>query len=257
MKKIIVFILFLAFTRVGFAAGLSPEPVGIGNFFLGTPKVTDSNFNQVLGLLVGPSGTPGAAGVSGANGKDGAPGTPGLNGLPGIAGFNGVNGVDGVNGINGVNGLPGPAGAPGTPGAPGAPGTQGVAGPAGAPGSGGVYGIGGGQVALKTCDDSVKIQASQKFSGTIFTLDSLTISEIVGKTADGDGCAGQNVIIHIKISDTREEVCTFPLSASITGESNTATFSKANCAALSAGGGLPMSTFDLNNNIGLEIKQGV
>jgi hypothetical protein len=254
MKKIIVFILFLAFTRVGFAAGLSPEPVGIGNFFLGTPKITDSNFNQVLGLLVGPSGTPGVAGVSGANGKDGAPGTQGLNGLPGIAGFNGVDGINGINGINGVNGAPGPAGSPGSPGTQG---VAGPAGPAGAPGSGGVYGIGGGQIALKTCDDSVKIQANQKFSGTNFTLDSLTISEIVGKTADGDGCAGQNVIIHIKISDTREEVCTFALGANITGESNSATFTKTNCGALSAGGGLPMNTFDLNNNIGLEIKQGV
>jgi Collagen triple helix repeat (20 copies) len=101
MKKIVFFMLFLAFTRVGFAAGLSPNPVGIGNFFLGTPKITDSNFNQVLGLLVGPTGQPGVAGVSGANGKDGAPGTAGVNGLPGIAGINGVNGVDGRDGTPG------------------------------------------------------------------------------------------------------------------------------------------------------------
>lgn len=253
MKKIIIFILFLAFTRVGFAAGLSPEPVGIGNFFLGTPKITDSNFNQVLGLLVGPSGTPGVVGVSGANGRDGAPGTPGANGLPGIAGANGIIGVNGLPGEPGAPGVPGTPGAPGTPGSPGTQGVAGPAGPAGAPGNGGVYGVGGGEIALKTCDDSVKIQASQKFSGTEFSLETLTVTEIVGKTGAGNGCAGQNVIIHIKISGT-DEVCTFPLDSNIKDQFNTATFASSNCAPIRRG--LPMNTFDLNNNIGLEIKQG-
>jgi hypothetical protein len=248
MKKIIIFILFLAFTRVGFASGLSPQPVGIGNFFLGTPKISDSNFNQVLGLLVGPSGTPGAVGVSGANGRDGAPGTQGLNGLPGISGANGINGV------NGVNGLPGAPGVPGAPGTQGVSGPAGPAGPAGTSGGTGVYGIGGGEVALKTCDDSVKIQASQKFDGDGFSLDTLSVTGIAGKTSGSNGCAGQDVIVHFKISG-KDEVCTVTLGSEIRDAENGAIFSSTNCPSIRSG--LPMKTFDLNNNIGLEFKQGV
>jgi 8-amino-7-oxononanoate synthase len=66
MKRIAIFVLFLALTRVGVAMGASGAPVGIGNFFLGPPTITDSNLNQVLGLLVGPEGKPGAAGIAGA-----------------------------------------------------------------------------------------------------------------------------------------------------------------------------------------------
>lgn len=247
MKKIIVFVLFLAFTRVGFAAGLSPEPVGIGNFFLGTPKISDSNFNQVLGLLVGPSGEPGAVGAPGANGKDGAPGTPGLNGLPGIAG---------ANGINGVNGLPGEPGAPGANGANGAQGVAGPAGPAGpagASGTMGVFGVGGGEVALKTCDDTVKIRATQKFDGTGFTLETLSVTDIAGKTTGSNGCAGQDVVIHLKTSRGLTQ-CRLTLDPDITGTSNHADFSSANCTFIR--NGLDMKEFDLNNNIGLEITQG-
>ena len=75
MKKMVFFVLLLAFSRVGVALGMGTTPVGIGNFFLGSPSITESNLNQVLGLLVGPAGSPGVAGVSGSNGKDG------LNGL--------------------------------------------------------------------------------------------------------------------------------------------------------------------------------
>ena len=67
----VFFVLLLAFSRVGVALGMGPTPVGIGNFFLGSPSITESNLNQVLGLLVGPAGSPGPAGVSGANGRDG------------------------------------------------------------------------------------------------------------------------------------------------------------------------------------------
>ena len=245
MKKIIVFILFLAFTRVGFAAGLSPEPVGIGNFFLGTPKISDSNFNQVLGLLVGPSGEPGAVGVSGANGRDGAPGTPGLNGLPGISG---------ANGINGVNGLPGEPGAPGANGAQGAQGVAGPAGPAGASGSMGFYGVGGGEVALKTCDESVQIKASQKFEGTRFTLETLTVTDIAGKIGTNNGCAGQYVTVHFKLGADSFEKCSLRLDSGIEGANNLAVFSRTNCSTID--NKLDMKIFDVNTSIGLEITQG-
>ena len=231
MKKIIIFILFLAFTRVGFAAGLSPEPVGIGNFFLGTPKISDSNFNQVLGLLVGPSGEPGAVGVSGANGKDGAPGTPGLNGLPGISG---------ANGINGVNGLPGERGATGANGAQGA---QGVAGP-----------VGPAEVALKTCDESVQIKASQKFEGTRFTLETLTVTDIAGKIGTNNGCAGQYVTVHFKLGADSFEKCSLRLDSGILGANNLAVFSRTNCTTIE--NKLDMKIFDVNTSIGLEITQG-
>jgi hypothetical protein len=71
MKKLIFFMTFLVFTRIGMGMGISATPVGIGNFFLGSPSITESNLNQVLGLLVGADGQPGAAGVSGANGING------------------------------------------------------------------------------------------------------------------------------------------------------------------------------------------
>lgn len=247
MKKIVFFMLFLAFTRVGFAAGLSPNPVGIGNFFLGTPKITDSNFNQVLGLLVGPTGQPGVAGVSGANGKDGAPGTAGVNGLPGIAGINGVNGVDGRDGTpgspgaNGVNGVQGPAGPAGP---------QGPAGPAGA---GGTLGLGNGEVALGTCDDTVNIRATQAFDGNGFNLATIVVSNISGINGANKGCAGQDLIIHIKTTAGVFKQCTYSLSSSMTGANNTAEFNRSNCAFINDG--LRMN--DLDNNIGLEINGGV
>jgi len=103
MKKLIFFIAFLVFTRIGVSMGVSATPVGIGNFFLGEPAITQSNLNQVLGLLVGPDGQPGAAGVSGANGLNGL---NGLNGIPGINGANGAPGAQGIQGIQGVAGTP-------------------------------------------------------------------------------------------------------------------------------------------------------
>ena len=166
MKRIAIFVLFLALTRVGVAMGASGAPIGIGNFFLGPPTITDSNLNQVLGLLVGPEGQPGAAGIAGANG---------------IPGINGVNGVAGPQGLPGAQGVQGPAGAPGAPGAPGTPGTGGTL---------NAFGLGGGQVALKACDKEVNISANQKFSGTRFDLDTITVSNI------DKACDGQKVVIH-------------------------------------------------------------
>lgn len=243
MKKIVFFLLFLAFTRVGFAAGLSPNPVGIGNFFLGTPKITDSNFNQVLGLLVGPTGQPGAAGVSGANGQDGAPGSPGLNGLPGIAGFNGINGTNGLNGADGRDGAPGIAGVNGVNGAQG---PAGPAGPAGAPGGGSFVGLGGGSVALGACDKDVSVSISQEFNGTFFALKAISISGIDSK------CSGQQLKIYIPVKpnlDTDFGVC----SKLIDGESMSIDANSAACADKLH----RVNMSELGDNIGLEINGGV
>jgi hypothetical protein len=49
MKKLIFFMTFLVFTRIGMGLGISAAPIGIGNFFLGAPSITESNLNQVLG----------------------------------------------------------------------------------------------------------------------------------------------------------------------------------------------------------------
>jgi hypothetical protein len=240
MKKIVFFLLFLAFTRVGFAAGLSPSPVGIGNFFLGTPKITDSNFNQVLGLLVGPSGQPGVAGVSGANGRDGAPGSPGLNGLPGIAGINGVSGANGLNGADGRDGTPG------TPGVNGVNGVPGPAGPAGPAGGGAFVGLGGGSVALGSCDKDVSVVISQEFNGTFFRLKNITVSGIDSK------CVGQLLKIYVPIKPDVEKdfgIC----SKTIDGE----------VVVIEASGSVCVDKLhrvnmsELGDNIGLEINGGV
>lgn len=250
MKKIVFFVLLLAFSRVGVALGMGTTPVGIGNFFLGSPSITESNLNQVLGLLVGPAGSPGVAGVSGANGKDG------LNGLAGIPGINGVNGQDGAAGPAGSQGIQGVAGAPGTPGAPGAQGAQGVAGPAGPAGAagtgggGGFLGVGGGNVSLGACDDNVTISAKQSFEGTHFNLSEVTVSGIIGITGAGNGCAGQDVTIHFKVLTVSKE-CTLTLPNDIAGTTNRITFTTSSCGGALAG----INMKDLDSNIGLEFTE--
>jgi len=223
MKRIAIFVLFLALTRVGVAMGASGAPVGIGNFFLGPPTITDSNLNQVLGLLVGPEGKPGAAGIAGANG---------------IPGINGVNGVAGPQGLPGAQGVQGPAGPAGAPGAPGAPGTGGTV---------NAFGLGGGQVALNACDDSVNISASQTFATTKFDLKSITVSNI------SNTCNGQKVIIHFSytIAGTKTSVSCdqdfdFAKGTSVTFDSTTP-----GCAIT----GIDMKNLD--TNIGLEFKENI
>ena len=226
------FVLLLAFTRVGVALGMGPTPIGIGNFFLGSPSITESNLNQVLGLLVGPAGSPGVAGISGANGKDG------LNGLPGIPGINGVNGQDG---------------APGTPGAQGVQGVAGPAGPAGTPGTsggGGFLGVGGGNVSLGACDDNVTISATQSFEGTHFNLATVTVSGILGISGGSNGCAGQDVTIHVKVSSVSKS-CTLRLPVDMTGTSNRIVFTTSSCGGILNG----IDMKNLDTNIGLEFTE--
>ena len=46
MKKLIFFMTFLSFTRIGMGLGISAAPVGIGNFFLGAPSITESKYYE-------------------------------------------------------------------------------------------------------------------------------------------------------------------------------------------------------------------
>jgi hypothetical protein len=249
MKKMVFFVLLLAFSRVGVALGMGPTPVGIGNFFLGSPSITESNLNQVLGLLVGPAGSPGVAGVSGANGKDG------LNGLAGIPGVNGANGVDGAPGTAGAQGIQGVAGVPGTPGTPGTPGAQGVAGPAGpagAPGtggSGGFFAVGGGNVSVGSCDDSVNVNVTQSFQRSKFDWASTVVSNIVGIVGASKGCAGQYATMYVSALGSSFS-CTIALDPELRGPSNSITFNTTNCPGLR---GVNMK--DLDSNIGLEFTE--
>jgi hypothetical protein len=249
MKKMVFFVLLLAFSRVGVALGMGPTPVGIGNFFLGSPSITESNLNQVLGLLVGPAGSPGVAGVSGANGKDG------LTGLAGIPGVNGVNGQDGAPGTAGSQGIQGVAGPAGTPGAPGTQGAQGVAGPAGpvgAPGTGGgggFFGVGGGKVSLGSCDDSVNINVTQSFQLTKFDWATTVVSNIAGIVGTSNGCAGQYATMYVSALGNTYS-CTITLDPELRGPSNSITFNTTTCPALR---GVNMK--DLDSNIGLEFTE--
>jgi hypothetical protein len=250
MKKMVFFVLLLAFSRVGVALGMGPTPVGIGNFFLGSPSITESNLNQVLGLLVGPAGSPGVAGVSGANGKDGL---TGLAGIPGVNGVNGQDGAPGTAGSQGIQGVAGPAGTPGAPGVQGAQGVAGPAGPAGAPGTGGgggFLGVGGGNVSLGACDDNVTISATQSFEGTRFDLATVTVSGILGIIGASNGCAGQNVTIHVKASGVAKS-CTQRLPTDITGTTNRVTFTTTSCGGILNG----INMKDLDTNIGLEFTE--
>ena len=173
---------FLIFTRIGMGLGISAAPIGIGNFFLGAPSITESNLNQVLGLLVGSDGQPGQAGVSGANGLNG------INGLPGVSGTQGLSGAQGVKG---------------DPGAPGTPGAPGVAGKDGGIGS---VGLGGGEVSIGTCDASVNISATQTFSATGFKLATVKVSNI-----DATSCAGFDATIHL-LNGATPYSCTLPIA---------------------------------------------
>jgi hypothetical protein len=181
MKKLIFFMTFLVFTRIGMGMGISSTPVGIGNFFLGAPSITESNLNQVLGLLVGADGQPGPAGVSGANG---------------------INGINGLPGVPGGQGLPGAQGVKGDPGAPGAPGAAGAPGRDGGVGS---VGLGGGEVSIGTCDASVNISATQTFSTAGFKLATVKVSNI-----DAVACNGFYATIHL-INGTTPYSCTLPI----------------------------------------------
>ena len=219
MKKMVFFLLLLAFTRIGVALGMGTTPVGIGSFFLGPPSISESNLNQVLGLLVGPQGSPGVAGASGANG------------------------INGVNGLNGAPGAPGPAGLQGVAGPAGPAGPAGADGAAGA----GTLGVGGGNVAIGTCDDTVNISATQTFQGDHFDLGTIVVSNIAGIIGANNGCAGQDATIHVTASGVSKS-CTITLDPAITGPNNSITFTTTSCGDVLSG----IHMQNLDSNIGLE-----
>jgi hypothetical protein len=235
----VFFVLLLAFSRVGVALGMGTTPVGIGNFFLGSPSITESNLNQVLGLLVGPAGSPGVAGVSGLNGRDG------LNGLAGIPGATGVNGATGIPGVQGIQGVAGPAGPAGVPGTQG---TQGVAGPAGT-GGGGFLGVGGGKVSLGTCDDSVNVNVTQSFQIKQFDWATTVVSNIAGIIGASNGCAGQFATMYVTARGNPFS-CTIPIPEKIEGSNNIIRFDTKTCPEL-----LHVNMEYLDPDIGLEFTE--
>jgi hypothetical protein len=176
MKKMVFFLILLIFTRMGVSFGAGPSQIGIGNFFLGNDiaNMSDSNLNQALGLLVGPSGAPGPAGVAGKNG------------------FNGINGIDGMPGAPGPMGEPGPAGpagakgdtgATGAQGPTGATGAQGPAGPAGPAGNGADTQFGGGVVGVSVCGTqsekpNLNFTIQPEFNGVNFVIASISVNSI-------------------------------------------------------------------------------
>jgi len=256
MKKAAFFIAFLAFTRIGFSLGFSEAPVGIGNFFLGQPAIQDSNLNQVLGLLVGPNGQPGVSGYSGANGKDGL---NGLDGKPGANGASGANGAPGQAGAQGAQGLAGPAGIPGVAGAAGPAGASGPAGAAGGTG-GGTVNAGFGTIGIDSCDKSVKVDLKQKFTGGIFKLDQVNISEIAGIIGADLGCSGQEVSVHLKDNSTHVEITCSATLGAITGANNQVSFPSGG-ACVNSTGGAPVTITsiemgNLDSFIGLEFTGG-
>jgi hypothetical protein len=230
MKKLIFFMTFLIFTRIGMGLGISAAPIGIGNFFLGAPSITESNLNQVLGLLVGADGQPGSAGVSGANGLNG------LNGLPGVPGLPGSQGLPGTQGVKGDPGAPGVAGAPGVPGVPGKDGGVGS------------VGLGGGEVAIGTCDATVNISATQAFTATGFKLATVTVSDINVNTADAINCNRFKATIHL----TKKTGESYSCFQTITASSVEFIISSGACASIPT---LLMN--DLGDKIGLEFTEPV
>ena len=156
MKKIIFFLLILVFTRIGVSFGSGNSPVGIGDFFFGKNIATlsDANINQVLGLIIGPAGTPGPAGPQGPAGP---------------AGPAGATGPQGPIGLTGATGPQGPAG---------------PAGPAGKDGQlTGSAPFAGGSAVVAVCGDpnsntGLGIEINPQFVGDGFNIDSIKVSGI-------------------------------------------------------------------------------
>ena len=197
MKKAVLFLLILIFSRIGIAFGADAVPSGIQNFFLGSSATDASNINQVLALLVGPAGPPGPAGIAGRDGFVGMNGVDGMPGAPGPVGETGATGAQGLQGVAGAQGIQG------EPGVAGAAGPAGAIGPAGPSGAGGSFGISGGTVGLRGCDSNVDVNVSRSFSGTAFNIDSLDFSAIE------EGCLAQNLYVYFSLSAATKTAGTY------------------------------------------------
>lgn len=236
MKKLVIILVILTFTKMGVAYADTDAPLTIRNFFLGSTPSGDANINQVLALLVGPQGEPGPVGVAGRDGfigmngedgRDGIDGAPGSIGPQGIPGLSGAAGAQGVAGVAGARGPAGPAGASGASGASGATvlaivvangtsecsgngGTKfvtagsttyacnGVAG-SGSGGSGGTtFTFGQGQVQIGTCDADATVGFTfpTRWSGTDFFLNQVSVTGVDG------ACIGATLKLYFKIKTT-------------------------------------------------------
>ena len=201
MKKSAFFLALLVFIRLGFSFSTASGTSNIANFFLGPPSLSQSSLNQVLQLLIGPTGSVGPAGPAGANGLNGINGTNGVNGAVGPAG------PAGPAGANGAQGLQGPAGANGVAGPAGPAGAQGPAGPAGPASTVSSIQLGSGSAGVNSCASQVQVAIHQHFSGGIFLLSSVNVSGI------SSDCSGKNLTIYLSLSSSRTVTCTQTLPA--------------------------------------------
>lgn len=137
MKKLTVLVLIFTFSKIGVTLAAPINGNSIQNFFLGNAFNKPATYNQVLALLIGPTGKPGPAGAAGRDGFNGINGLDGRNGIDGAPGPVGPQGAIGPQGPQGPIGPAGAKGEKGDTGATGATGASGPAGPAGAPGTSG------------------------------------------------------------------------------------------------------------------------
>ena len=210
LKRLLTLLCIFTISSIGitYAAGTAANHVS--SFFMGGVDLGSTNTNQVLALLVGPKGPPGPAGVAGPRG---------------FAGINGLDGKDGIPGAPGPVGPAGPAGGGGGAGAPGASiaatsvdgntagqcygvggtmftdssGRQTFAcnGAAGTGGSGGGSGgLGQGQLSITSCVSQVGLSFNQNFTGTDFTLQSVTVTGI------NPVCTGQKLAVFFPIKSS-------------------------------------------------------
>ena len=141
MKKFIILLLIFTFSKIGVTLAAPVSGNSIQNFFLGNSFEKPSSYNQVLALLIGPTGKPGPAGVAGRNG---------FNGINGLNGKDGIDGAPGPVGPQGPIGPQGPKGDQGPQGPKGEKGEPGVAGPQGPAGASGAVGTSGQSVVVTT-----------------------------------------------------------------------------------------------------------
>lgn len=134
MKKFAILLLIFSISKVGVTLAAPINGNSIQSFFLGNSFNKPSSYNQVLALLIGPTGKPGPAGVAGRDGFNGINGLDGRNGIDGAPGPVGPQGAIGPQGPQGPAGAKGEKGDKGESGAPGTAGAPGAAGPAGVPG---------------------------------------------------------------------------------------------------------------------------
>jgi len=225
VKKLLIIVLLLSLTRMGFAYADSNQPITIRNFFLGSTPSSNSNVNQVLALLVGPRGVPGPAGVAGRDGfvgMNGQDGKDGLPGAPGPVGPQGPAGAIGPQGPAGAIGPQGPAGAPGVVGTTvlavaiaegtsecsglggskfvtGGTTTYACNGSSGSGGSGGTtFTFGQGRVQIGTCDGDAEVGFTfpTRWSGEDFFLNRVSVSGVDGR------CIGATLKIYLKIKSS-------------------------------------------------------